>query len=105
MEPLTMRRMRGAVRLAHDAVDAAVPAIARAHRGIADTPFAILACVGAIAVPVGVVRAVHDTVTEGTYQAVRSTNRALAMLTTRTLDSAAVVFPVARGHDSSSVSR
>ena len=88
MDPLTMGRVRGATRLVHDAIDAAAPAIARAHRGVTDIPFAIIGRVEAIAAPVGVVRAVHDTLTDGTYRTIRSINRILAAFTSRALDCA-----------------
>lgn len=98
MVPLTLRRLKGATSLVHDAIDGAVPAIARAHRGVASTPFEILERVGPIAAPVAVVRAVHDTVTDGTYRTIRSVNRILAMLTSCALECADVVLP-ARGDD------
>lgn len=100
MDPLTMGRVRGATSLMHDAVDAAVPAIARAHRGVTDRPFAILERIEPIAAQVGVVKAVHDAVTGVTYTTIRSVNRVLAALTRRALDCAEVVLPLARRDDS-----
>jgi len=98
MDPLTLRRLKGATSLVHDAIDAAVPAIARAHRGVANTPFEILERVGPIAAPAAVVRAVHDTVTDGTYRTIRSVNRILATVTAGALECAEVGLP-ARGDD------
>jgi hypothetical protein len=96
MDPLTLRRLKGATSLVHDAIDAAVPAIARAHRGVANTPFVVLERVGPIAAPVAVVRAVHDTVTDGTYRTIRSANRILARLTVCALECAEVALLRAR---------
>jgi hypothetical protein len=88
MEPLTLRRVRGAAALVNDAVAAAVPAIAKVQREIAASPFAILERVEVIAAPVSVVKAVHDTVTNATYHAIESINRIVAALTARVLDEA-----------------
>ncbi|MEQ1440591.1 alpha/beta hydrolase [Fontimonas sp. SYSU GA230001] len=73
----TLAQWRGALELTRDALDQVTARIHEFHRAISDLPFAGLNAVPGAGAGSAPVRALHDGITDGVYQAVRLTGTAL----------------------------
>lgn len=74
LEKETVRRLRGAVSLVTDAIEAAATETQRVHEVFARRPYAALERIGPIAGPVRVVEGIHSAVMETAYGSVRILN-------------------------------
>jgi hypothetical protein len=86
MEERTVRRLRGAVALVTDAVDAAATETHRVHEVFARRPYAVLERVGPIAAPVRAVEGIHSAVMETVYGSVRILNAIVGAVVTTSID-------------------
>jgi hypothetical protein len=81
--------VRGAIRLAGDAVDHGAGAIERVHLATSDRTFAILELFPIVAGPARLVRHVHGFFTKVSYGALRVSARAAAKVAVAVLDATA----------------
>jgi hypothetical protein len=84
MDEQTRQRLWGLKQLLHDGFDRGVQAIHRYHQGASAKPFGILESIPPLALPVRVVRLVHDGLTNLAYGSIRAANHAIAKLTNPT---------------------
>ena len=86
MDEHTLRQLRGAKDLAHDAVDAAVTAVEKAQRGVVHRTYSIVAAVSHLGRPVHAVESVQQTIARGIYGSVRLGNHATTAAASLALD-------------------
>lgn len=86
MEKRTLRRLRGAVALVTDGVEAAATEAQRAHEAIARRPTRWLSRVGPIAGPVRAIEGLHSAVMETAYGSVRVLNAVAGAVATSVID-------------------
>lgn len=86
MEERTIRRLRGAVALVTDGVEAAATEARRAHEVIARRPYAILERIGPIAGPVRAIESLQAAITDLAYGAVRAANAVAGAVVTSAID-------------------
>ena len=67
MEPRTLRQIRGAKELVEETVDAATLAINEVQRTMTRMPYALLARIGPIAVPVKAIEQAHLKIADSVY--------------------------------------
>ena len=86
MEPETVRQIRGAKELVEEAIDAATLRIGEAQRVMTSKPYAVLALVPPIAVPVRAIEEAHLHIVDGVYFAIRLGNRLAGLMAGYALD-------------------
>jgi len=86
MEKRTIRKLRGAVELVTDAVDAATTEAQRTHEAFARRPYAVLERIGPIAGPVRAIEGLHSVVMETAYGSVRVLNAIAGAVVTTAID-------------------
>jgi hypothetical protein len=86
MEETTIRRLRGAVALVTDGVEAAATEAQRAHEAIARRPYAWLERIEPIAGPVRAIESVNFAFVETAYGSVRVFNAVAAAVVTTAID-------------------
>jgi hypothetical protein len=86
VEKHTIRRLRGAVALVADGVDAVAREAQRAHEVLARRPYALLSRIEPIAAPVRAVEGVQAAITEAAYGSVRVLNAIVAAAVTTAID-------------------
>jgi hypothetical protein len=86
MEPETVRQIRGAKELVEEAIDAATLRIGEAQRVMTRKPYAVLALVPPIAVPVRAIEDAHLHMVDGVYFAIRLGNRMAGLMAGYALD-------------------
>ena len=86
MELETVRQIRGAKELVEEAVDAATLRICEVQRVMTRKPYAVLALVPPIAVPVRVIEEAHLHIVDGVYFAIRLGNRLAGLMAGYALD-------------------
>jgi hypothetical protein len=75
MERRTLRQIRGAKELVEETVDAAALAINEVQRTMTRMPYALLARIGPIAVPVQAIEQAHLKIADSVYFSIRVGNR------------------------------
>jgi len=86
MEKRTIRRLRGAVELVTDAIEAAATQAQRVHEDFARRPYGVLERIGPIAGPVRAIEGLHSAVMETAYGSVRILNAAAGAVVTTAID-------------------
>lgn len=86
MDQQSVRELRGVKDLTQETVDAAVVAIADAHRETARRCYAVLRRIPVIAGPVGGIEQVQQVITAGVYGSIRVVNAALGSVASHALD-------------------
>jgi hypothetical protein len=86
MSQTSLKQLRGAKDLIHDAVAAGVDASEQVHLAIARKPYAALAQIEVLAGPVQVIEQTQLALTCGIYQAIRIVNRFASAAAGRVLD-------------------
>lgn len=86
MEERTIRRLRGAVALVTDGIEAAATEVQRAHEVIARRPYAILERIGPIAAPVRAIESLQAAITDLAYGAVGAANAVAGAVATSAID-------------------
>jgi hypothetical protein len=86
MDRQTLRQIRGMQDLTQETIDAAVTAIAQAHRAIARQPYAILEKISLIAAPVRVIEHTQQTITDGVYSSIHAVNHIVGTVAIQVLD-------------------
>ena len=86
MEPRTMRQIRGAKDLVEETVDAATLAINEVQRTMTRMPYALLARIGPIAVPVKAIEQAHLKIADSVYFSIRVGNRLVGNMAGFVLD-------------------
>jgi hypothetical protein len=86
VERRTIRKLRGAVELVTDAVEAAATETQRVHEEFARRPYAVLERIGPIAAPVRAIERVHTAVMETAYGSVRILNALAGAVVTTAID-------------------
>ena len=86
MQKRTIRKLRGAVELVTDAVDAAATEAQRAHEELARKPYAVLARIEPIAGPAKTIESLQFAITALAYGAVRAGNAIAGAVVTTAID-------------------
>lgn len=86
MNQRTIRQIRGASDLIGETVTATVTLIAETHRNIARQPYALLACIPGIALPVRMIEQIHNRITDGVYNTILSVNQVVNIAATAACD-------------------
>ncbi len=86
METRTIRRLRGAVALVTDGVEAAATEAQRAHEAFARRPYAWLSRIGPMAGAVRAIECLHSAVMETAYGGVRIVNAVAGAVATSVID-------------------
>ena len=86
MEPRTLRQIRGAKDLVEETVDAATLAINGVQRTMTRMPYALLARIGPIAVPVKAIEQAHLKIADSVYFSIRVGNRLVGNMAGFVLD-------------------
>ncbi len=86
MELETVRQIRGAKELVEEAVDAAASRIGEVQRVMTRKPYAVLAMLSPVAVPMRAIEEAHLHVVDGVYFAIRLGNRLGGLMAGYALD-------------------
>ena len=86
MELETVRQIRGAKELVEEAIDGATLRIGEVQRVMTRRPYAVLALVPPIAVPVHAIEEAHLHIVDGVYFAIRLGNRLAGLMAGYALD-------------------
>ncbi len=86
MELETLRQIRGAKELVEEGIDAATLRICEVQRVMTRKPYAMLALVSPIAVPVRAIEEAHLHIVDGVYFAIRLGNRLAGLMAGYALD-------------------
>jgi hypothetical protein len=86
MEKRTIRRLRGAVELVTDAIDAATTEAQRTQEAFARRPYAVLARIEPIARPAKAIESLQFAITAVVYGAVRAGNAVVGAVFTAAVD-------------------
>ena len=86
MESRTIRKLRGAVELVTDAVDAATTEAQRTHEALARRPYAVLSRIAPIAGPAKAIESLQLAITAIAYGTVRAGNAIAGAVVTAAID-------------------
>ncbi|MFN8498132.1 MAG: hypothetical protein U0641_09775 [Anaerolineae bacterium] len=86
MDKQTLRQVRGAADLLHDAVDAAATSIEKAQRGAVHRAYTMVASLSHLGGPVRAIEDAQQSMTDAVYEGIRLGNDAAGAAATRILD-------------------
>lgn len=88
-----IRQVQGALQLLQTGIDRASHRVEEMHLAIAKKPFGVLRAIPGINVGAGVVEQLHDGITHGVHQAIRSSSELLLSTAIKALDFAKMDGP------------